>query len=67
VTGPLLGSPCRWKERALKLCEDNNVLVVAAAGNDGCDCFPGEGADCDRYLSGVLDVPRPTHPYSTKE
>lgn len=24
--------------RALGLCEDNNVLVVAAAGNDGCSC-----------------------------
>jgi subtilisin family serine protease len=23
-------------QRALWLCEDNNVLVVAAAGNDGC-------------------------------
>ena len=26
-------------ERAIKLCDDNNVLVVAAAGNDGCDCL----------------------------
>jgi len=26
-------------ERALRLCEDNNVLVVAAAGNDGCPCL----------------------------
>ena len=25
-------------ERAIRSCEDNNVLVVAAAGNDGCDC-----------------------------
>lgn len=25
--------------RALKLCEDNNVLVVAAVGNDGCACL----------------------------
>ena len=26
-------------ERALRLCEDNNVLVVAAVGNDGCSCL----------------------------
>jgi cyanobactin maturation PatA/PatG family protease len=26
-------------ERALRLCEDNNVLVVAAVGNDGCACL----------------------------
>lgn len=26
-------------ERALRLCEDNGVLVVAAVGNDGCDCL----------------------------
>jgi cyanobactin maturation PatA/PatG family protease len=24
--------------RALRLCEDNNVLIVAAVGNDGCSC-----------------------------
>ncbi len=26
-------------QRALRLCEDNNVLVVAAVGNDGCSCL----------------------------
>jgi len=26
-------------KRALQLCEDNNVLVVAAVGNDGCSCM----------------------------
>ncbi|MFD4658635.1 S8 family serine peptidase [Kitasatospora sp. NPDC058444] len=25
-------------ERALRLCEESGVLVVAAVGNDGCDC-----------------------------
>lgn len=25
--------------RALRLCEDHGVLVIAAAGNDGCDCL----------------------------
>lgn len=26
-------------ERALRLCDDEGVLVVAAVGNDGCDCL----------------------------
>ena len=26
-------------QRALQLCEDSNVLVVAAVGNDGCPCL----------------------------
>lgn len=26
-------------EKALRLCEDSNVLVVAAVGNDGCPCL----------------------------
>ncbi|MGK7875846.1 MAG: PatA/PatG family cyanobactin maturation protease [Xenococcaceae cyanobacterium] len=28
-----------WLERAVQLCKNNNVLIVAAAGNDGCDCL----------------------------
>jgi cyanobactin maturation PatA/PatG family protease len=40
-------------QRALQMCEDNNVLIVAAVGNDGCPCLhvpvavpavPGVGA-----------------------
>ncbi len=33
------GQPEGTLRRALQLCEDNNVLVVAAAGNDGCSCL----------------------------
>lgn len=33
------GSADDWLERAVKLCEERNVLLVAAAGNDGCDCL----------------------------
>lgn len=33
------GSADSMLERALRLCEDNGVLVVAAVGNDGCDCL----------------------------
>ena len=28
-----------WLDRAVQLCKDNNVLIVAAAGNDGCECL----------------------------
>lgn len=28
-----------WLQRSVELCRDNNVLIVAAAGNDGCDCL----------------------------
>jgi cyanobactin maturation PatA/PatG family protease len=33
------GQPESMLARALSLCEDNGVLVVAAVGNDGCDCL----------------------------
>jgi cyanobactin maturation PatA/PatG family protease len=28
-----------WLEGAVELCRDSNVLIVAAAGNDGCECL----------------------------
>jgi len=28
-----------WLARAVKMCRDRNILIVAAAGNDGCDCL----------------------------
>ncbi len=28
-----------WLNHAVSLCRDNNVLLVAAAGNDGCECL----------------------------
>ena len=28
-----------WLQRAVQLCEEKNVLIVAAAGNDGCKCL----------------------------
>ena len=43
--------PDRSLERALRLCEESNVLVVAAAGNDGCACIHVPAA-----VSSVLAV-----------
>lgn len=28
-----------WLKRSVQLCQDNNVLIIAAAGNDGCACL----------------------------
>lgn len=28
-----------WLENAVRLCQEKNILLVAAAGNDGCDCL----------------------------
>lgn len=28
-----------WLKRSVQLCQDKNVLIVAAAGNDGCACL----------------------------
>jgi cyanobactin maturation PatA/PatG family protease len=28
-----------WLEKAVQLCKENNVLIIAAAGNDGCECL----------------------------
>jgi cyanobactin maturation PatA/PatG family protease len=33
------GSAGSMLERVLRLCDDNGVLVVAAVGDDGCDCL----------------------------
>lgn len=31
--------PDKLLENAVRLCQEKNVLIVAAAGNDGCDCL----------------------------
>jgi cyanobactin maturation PatA/PatG family protease len=41
--------------QALKLCEDNNVLVIAAAGNDGCECLHVPAAVPSVLAVGALD------------
>lgn len=28
-----------WLKRSVQLCQENNVLIIAAAGNDGCACL----------------------------
>lgn len=49
-------APDRLLKGALDLCERNGVLVVAAAGNDGCEC-PHVPASYPTVLSvGALDL-----------
>lgn len=28
-----------WLEKAIQLCQEHNVLLIAATGNDGCECL----------------------------
>ncbi|MER5811416.1 S8 family serine peptidase [Streptomyces sp. NPDC002033] len=43
-------------ERALRLCEQNGVLVVAAVGNDGCDCLQAPAATPSVLAVGAADA-----------
>ncbi|CAL9350426.1 S8 family serine peptidase [Streptomyces sp. enrichment culture] len=43
-------------ERALRLCADNGVLVVAAVGNDGCDCLQAPAATPTVLAVGATDA-----------
>ena len=43
-------------ERALRMCEDRGVLVVAAVGNDGCDCLQAPAAAPSVLAVGATDI-----------
>ncbi|NES80657.1 MAG: S8 family serine peptidase [Moorea sp. SIO2B7] len=34
-----MGEAEDWLDRAVQMCSQRNILLVAAAGNDGCDCL----------------------------
>lgn len=40
---------------AIRSCVDNNVLLIAAAGNDGCDCLHLPAADASVLTVGAMD------------
>lgn len=42
--------------RAIELCADNNVLIVAAAGNDGCQCLHLPAALPTVLAVGAMDA-----------
>ncbi|MEG4243014.1 PatA/PatG family cyanobactin maturation protease [Microcoleus sp. Pol10_D6] len=41
---------------AVRLCQENNVLIVAAAGNDGCDCLHVPAALESVLAVGAMDA-----------
>ena len=45
-----------WLENAVNLCKANNVLIVAAAGNDGCDCLHVPAALPTVLAVGAMDA-----------
>jgi len=47
--------PNHFLENAVKLCEASNVLIVAAAGNDGCDCLHFPAAIPSVLSVGAMD------------
>jgi Subtilase family/PatG C-terminal/PatG Domain len=49
------GQPEPLLESILKQCEDNNILVVAAAGNNGCDCVHVPAAYPSVLVVGGMD------------
>ncbi|MEQ8962010.1 MAG: S8 family serine peptidase, partial [Coleofasciculus sp. C2-GNP5-27] len=44
-----------WLTKAVQLCRDSNVLIVAAAGNDGCDCLHVPAALPTVLAVGAMD------------
>lgn len=43
-------------DKAVRLCAENNVLIVAAAGNDGCQCLHVPAAISSTLAVGAMDA-----------
>lgn len=48
--------PDKLLENAVRLCQEKNVLIVAAAGNDGCDCLHIPAALESVLAVGAMDA-----------
>ncbi len=44
-----------WLQRSVQLCQENNVLIVAAAGNNGCACLHVPAALPTVLAVGAMD------------
>jgi cyanobactin maturation PatA/PatG family protease len=49
------GEPHWTLEKAVRLCAENNVLIVAAVGNDGCQCLHVPAAISSTLAVGAMD------------
>ena len=45
-----------WLENAVRLCQESNVLIVAAVGNEGCDCLHVPAALPTVLAVGAMDA-----------
>jgi len=45
-----------WLENAVRLCQERNILLVAAAGNDGCECLHVPAALPAVLAVGAMDA-----------
>jgi cyanobactin maturation PatA/PatG family protease len=44
-----------WLKNAVRLCQESNVLIIAAAGNDGCECLHVPAALPTALAVGAMD------------
>ncbi|XZF61887.1 MAG: S8 family peptidase [Gloeotrichia echinulata DVL01] len=51
-----LGESDGWLQNAVRLCQENNVLLIAAAGNNGCDCLHVPAALPTALAVGAMDA-----------
>ncbi|KAA3656894.1 MAG: peptidase S8 [Chloroflexi bacterium] len=49
---------------AIQMCSDNDVLIVAAAGNEGCECLHIPGASPSVLAVGAMDAQNQPLPFS---
>jgi cyanobactin maturation PatA/PatG family protease len=45
-----------WLENAVRICQERNILLVAAAGNDGCECLHVPAALPSVLAVGAMDA-----------
>jgi cyanobactin maturation PatA/PatG family protease len=56
------GEADNWLEKAVRLCQEKNVLLIAATGNDGCECLHVPAALPSVLAVGAIDDHgKPTH------